>query len=193
MKIAKEIKIINVELFFEIKSVLRDLKDLSYKLNTFLIRSLIFLMLIFITNCSSQTNTDKSMLRKQCHIPEYANLVYFKSYPDELGFGQREGIEIEGRYKLLESDVEKFEIEAYKDNWQKFPIPDYIIKRINQVDSTLNLKINNGLYRCYTAGNNVEYAQNTTPLEQVKAPNDLIISIYNREYGQILALIKSKY
>ena len=180
----------NIEPAIKIKSAL---KNLNFMLKSFLICSLITSLLIFMPDCSSQSTIDKRMLRKQCHIPEYATQIYFKGYPDDLGFGQREGIEMEGRFQLSKSDVEKFEIEALRDNWQKSPVPDTIIWRINQVDATIKLKINNGLYRCYTAGNNVEYAQNTIPIEQVKTPNDLIVSIYNRENGQIYALIKSSY
>jgi hypothetical protein len=156
--------------------------------------ALIILMSLAWAGCILDTEAgDKAALRRQCHIPAYAVLVQFTGYPSRAGFGQREGLSISGRFRIPEKDAGRFEGEAKAGGWKELPIPESVRSQIWYRPFESSLELQRGLYRCFTASDDVLHAKKIVPIGTDRKPNDLIISIYDRSTGNLYAAIKSAY
>jgi hypothetical protein len=155
-----------------------------------------FLLVACIALCSCSImveRDDKASLRRQCDIPRSATLVEYRGYPAVVGFGQREGLHIEGRFQIEKSGIGPFESDAVSRGWKSLPIPDEVLAKIPFEFSLVRLGSKKGLYRCHTAGDNVLHAKQTRDVSTVETPLDIIVSVYDSESGVIGAAVASGY
>ena len=151
-------------------------------------------MLALLTGCAfSQDMSDKSALRRQCRVPACAKLVEYKGYPAMVGFGQREGLRLEGRFSLSGCYIASFEKDSRLDGWRELPIPPEILEKVKFQFSVVDMKCKSGLYRCVTAGDDILHAKKSKPVSEVETPIDVIVSVYDREKREICAAVASGY
>ena len=155
--------------------------------------ALIILFSACLIGCQSVDASDRRALREQCSIPEYAELVSYKGFPSTNGFGQREGLEVSGKFKIKSSEVVKFEKTAQWDGWEPLPIANTIRSKIRFKGMAINLDLEDGLYRCRTAGDNVLYTSVSKPCAEVEKLNDIMISVFDRKSNEFSAVVRSGY
>ena len=85
----------------------------------------IFLVIVtFLMIASCSFNSDESVLRKEFKIPDSAELVFFKVFPEEAGWFGREGLKIDAVFQLSNEDFNSHLSNAKKSNeWLALPIP----------------------------------------------------------------------
>lgn len=120
--------------------------------------------LLLLSGCDhSSDRSDRQALRRQCRIPSYAELAAYEGYPAMVGFGQREGLKLSGRFAIPASRVPEFERFVRSDGWEPLPVPDRIKAVLPfPVESLrIDLSVPEGYFRCRTAGNEALHAEKT--------------------------------
>jgi hypothetical protein len=138
-------------------------------------------------------DSDKKALRGRCHVPEYAEAIEYQGFPSMVGFGQREGLEVSGRFNLPSDHVETFEAFAKAEGWESLPIPPEIRPKILFRGMKVNLDAKVGRFRCRTAGDNVLYSTVSRLCRDVDNLSDIMISVYEKDKAEITAVVRSGY
>ena len=108
--------------------------DAERAVNSSLGRLTVFLLfsITLIVSCSNETidERDQRALRNHFSIPPSFNLVRYDGYPEMVGFGQREGLDISAVYELTDEQLAEFVNSISSRGWQKLPIPDQLKDKI---------------------------------------------------------------
>lgn len=101
------------------------------------------------------------------------------------GFGQREGLSLKAKYKMIPPETPGFE-------WNPLPVPDELKKKIpfRQTKDLINKE--NGYYRCMTAGDDVLNAEKLKSCNEVSRLIDIVFTVWD-DKGSIYAVIVSGY
>ena len=134
---------------------------------------------------------DRERLREIFAIPGDAELVSYSGFPPTMGFGQREGLSISACYLLSDEQEDSFMENAPCRGWRPLPIPAEVLKAIPFEGLEVPLDLQEGLYTCRTAGDNVLWACETRPVEEADAVLDIVLGVLdtagNRLYVQVRA------
>lgn len=92
--------------------------------------SLTFLLMLCIIGCAFQSESDEQILRKEFNIPESAQLLTFKVFPEQSGTFGREGLKIDATFKFKLDNFQGYRLQAEKSgNWSRLPVPkDFLMK-----------------------------------------------------------------
>src|SRR6185436_14783877 len=125
---------------------------------------LILGLLCLLGGCERLSNlADERALRKQCHIPPYAQSSDYKGFPAMSGFGQREGLSITARFRIPKSNLDDFEKFMHEDGWDPLPVSAELRARLPRQGKGYesDLEAVEGFFRCHTAGSEVLHAKTT--------------------------------
>jgi hypothetical protein len=140
----------------------------KFKRTPFLLCTTVIVLLIII-GCPLQTKSDEQVLREEFRIPESAELLRLKAFPEKADHFGREGLKIDAVFKFNSDDFQTYRSQAEKSgNWKQLPVPkDFLIKMgglkfkrqyfkdlteeqlYEQYIAQLPLDVENGLYQCY--------------------------------------------
>ena len=96
-----------------------------------------FILLIIITVPCCSSKSDESIIRDEFNIPDSAELIYFKAYPEEAGWFGREGLKIDAYFQLSEKDFAAYLDNADKTgNWLPLPVPRNLLMHMLSVKSS---------------------------------------------------------
>lgn len=118
---------------------------------------------LFAAACESQDMMDKRQLRKHFNLTQNTELLEYKGYPAMVGFGQREGLNIQAVYRLSTSQVAEIVQNGQKTGWRRLPIPKKLLAKLPYKDPAetqikMPFSLSEGLFLCKTVGDNVLYA-----------------------------------
>ena len=88
------------------------------------------IVLLIIIGCPLQTKSDEQVLREEFRIPESAELLRLKAFPEKADHFGREGLKIDAVFKFNSDDFQTYRSQAEKSgNWKQLPVPkDFLIK-----------------------------------------------------------------
>ena len=141
----------------------------------------------------TQDRLDQRSLRRHFDLPSDLRLVEYDGYPAEVGFGQREGLNIRAVYQLSEKQAGSFSRQSVEKGWSPLPIPADIRDRIRRYVAPGPLELSSGLYLCRTAGHNVLHAWVTRPCAAVEMPNDVILGVLDADTNRLHLQVSSGY
>jgi hypothetical protein len=142
---------------------------------------------------SIQDQLDQRALRRHFDLPSGLELVEYDGYPAEVGFGQREGLDIRAVYQLSDGEAEKLGRRFAEKGWSPLPIPADIQLRVRRYVAPDPLELTSGLYLCRTAGHNVLHAWITRPCAMVERQNDVILGVFDAETNRLHLQVSSGY
>ncbi|MCM1983256.1 hypothetical protein [Lyngbya confervoides] len=153
------------------------------------------LLVLSMGGCAweSQDQRDQRALRRLFSIPKSAKIERYEGYPDRVGFGQREGLEIRASYLLSGPDLDTVLQQLNRSDWEPLPIPAQIQRTLWPRAENMPLKATRGYFFCAHAGDNVLYARETRSCSRVQNPNDLILGILDTEARSLHVLVASDY
>lgn len=140
-----------------------------------------------------QDQLDRRALREQFNVPAGYALVSYDGFPSMVGFGQREGLEISAVYQLDREQLEDFLQDAPIAGWEPLPIPRDIRAKILYQGVNVPLDLQNGLFICRTAGDNVLHAKVTRHCSEVDYLPDVILGIFDPAQDKLYLVIRSGY
>jgi hypothetical protein len=145
-----------------------------------------------------QDQADQRMLEQIFDIPTGLALVSYDGYPPQVGFGQREGLDISAVYKLDDVQEAEFVQRATAAGWQPLPVPGETRLCIEAFQSSgVEVKVpwesQTGVFVCKTAGNNVLYAENTRPCSKAGQLDDIIIGVLSTDSNRLFVAIRATY
>ena len=140
-----------------------------------------------------QDRLDQRALRRHFDLPSGLELVEYDGYPSEVGFGQREGLNIRAVYQLSDKEAGKFGRRFAERGWSPLPIPADIQQRIRRYAAPGPIELASGLYVCRTAGHNVLHAWITRPCAAVERQNDVILGVFDPDTNRLYLQVASGY
>jgi hypothetical protein len=156
-------------------------------------RAMILAAAFVFLACQSQDDMDKAQLLRHFDIPPGTQIIEYHGYPDRVGFGQREGLQVSATYRFTESELAAWLPQARSNGWQPLPIPPEIRQKIPYKGLKVDIDAAQGLYLCRTAGDNVLHAKKTRSCAEVQRMNDIIIGTLDPVSRQLRVTVRSSY
>ncbi|MBL8920330.1 MAG: hypothetical protein JNJ54_15795 [Myxococcaceae bacterium] len=146
------------------------------------------LVVVMLAGCVSQDQSDQRRLRDLCGLPANARVISWKGYPSQVGFGQREGLTLEGTFRP------EREWSKGASGYRRMPWPTAVeaIRGFGRSASAPAWVLAATALRCETAGNDVLFAGRTRPCDTGPTPNDLIVCAVQPS-GDVQAWVRSAY
>ncbi len=145
----------------------------------------VWVLLLLMSACTSQDETDQRRVRARCGLPRDATVLVWKGYPEQVGFGQREGLSLEGTFRPTAG-------------WSA-PAAGYRVGPWPRARAAIEKGFRLGAMvdgaralRCETAGDNVLSATSTRPCDTVAPLPDLILCVLEPS-GDVRAVVRSLY
>ncbi|MFC1760579.1 hypothetical protein ACFL6U_00685 [Planctomycetota bacterium] len=174
-----------------------------------------FLIMLCIIGCGVQTKSDEEVLRKEFSIPESAELLMLKAFPEleqSDHFG-REGLKIDAVFKFTSEGFQTYRSQAEKGGtWQQLPVPkDFLMKmgRIKFVSkqrkeyteeqiyehflTQLPLDVKSGLYQCRSAGDNIMHNRKKIHTSLDHELNDFMFAILDFDKQSLKIKVRTCY
>lgn len=147
---------------------------------------------------AAQDQMDQQALVRIFDIPSDLELVSYDGYPPQVGFGQREGLDISAVYQLDDVQEEEFIRQATAAGWQTLPVPKDVRSRIEmfeagEIEVKVPWQVQAGLFSCRTAGNNVMYAEETSPCSAVDELDDIVIGVLDTDSNRLFVAVRAAY
>src|SRR5512137_2671050 len=73
--------------------------------------------------CQSQDDMDKAQLLRHFNIPPGTQLIEYHGYPERVGFGQREGLQVSATYRFTEGELAAWLPQARQTGGSPFRFP----------------------------------------------------------------------
>lgn len=140
-----------------------------------------------------QDRLDQRSLRRQFDLPSGLRLIEYDGYPAVVGFGQREGLNIQAVYQLGENQVEEFNQYLVNNGWLPLPVSIEIRDKIKPYVTPDSTELSSGLYLCRAAGHNVLHARETRPYAEVDWLNDVIFGAFDANTKRLYLQVGSGY
>lgn len=155
------------------------------------------LLLSFPQSCgpdqAEQDVRDRERLREIFAIPESAELVSYRGFPPTMGFGQREGLSISACYLLTDEQEDAILEKAPSMGWRRLPITSGVLRAIPFEDLDVPLDIQEGVYTCRTAGDDVLRAVETRPVEEAVSVRDIILGVLDTRANRLYVQVRAGY
>ncbi|MBN1975792.1 MAG: hypothetical protein JW918_00190 [Anaerolineae bacterium] len=147
---------------------------------------------------ATQDQADQQALGRFFGIPSDLELVSYDGYPPQVGFGQREGLDISAVYRFDDAQEEEFIQQATSAGWQPLPVPEDVRLRIEAFEAGgIKVKVpwraQTGIFSCKTAGNNVMYAEETIPCSAVDNLGDIVIGVLDTDSNRLFVAVRAAY
>jgi hypothetical protein len=143
------------------------------------------LVILFSLSCTPRDVADQRRVRVLCGLFPDATVVEWHGFPSQIGFGQREGLAISGRFRPGPG------WSAASAGYRPAPWPAARVA----VDERfrLGLVIDGAIaVRCEAAGDDVLFAQSTRPCDTQPTMNDVILCVLEPA-GEVRAVVRSAY
>ncbi|MFC1760581.1 hypothetical protein ACFL6U_00700 [Planctomycetota bacterium] len=136
---------------------------------------LTLVVVLCLLGCGVQKKSDEQVLRKEFCVPESAELLTLKAFPEKSDHFGREGLKIDAVFKFKLDDFNTYRMQAEKSgSWQQPPVPKNFLMKMGGLKfkrqyfkelteeqlyerfiTKLPLDVKNGLYQCRSAGDNI--------------------------------------
>ena len=146
----------------------------------------VFAMALCVFGCRTQDESDQAAVRRLCDLPPKAELLEWRGFPARSGFGQREGLDLAGTFRVTESP-------GPEQGYTAGPVAAADRKRLESLTGSADGLERVTTYRCATAGDDVLRATRLVPCASVPRTIDLVWCAYEAGARVVRARVRSAY